>query len=166
MRKLKFTDVKHWCQITQLVKGIASIWTQIWIQKLCFFPVYYEHQTIFGIHQLFYCMMPQERVGQDILRIAWNVTLDLCKWKQPEGWPAQKMRETVDGLQTSAQETVLTLRLTIPVYTIRDENLSLLFSCYNQRKREALCWFLCVLKGRGQATVKMLPFHGSPFTFH
>ena len=62
----------------------------------------------------------------------------------------QTVRKTVYGLQTSAQETVLALRLTIPIHTIRDENLSLSFSCYNQGKREALCWLFSVFKGWDQ----------------
>ena len=60
------------------------------------------------------------------------------------------MRKTVYGLQTSGQETVLALRLTIPIHTIRDENLSLSFSCYNQGKREALYWLFSVFKGWDQ----------------
>ena len=84
-----------------------------------------------------------KRESQDILTIALNVTLDLHKWQQ-------SVRKTVYGLQTSGQETVLALRLTIPIHTIRDENLSLSFSCYNQGKREALCWLFSVFNGWDQ----------------
>ena len=57
----------------------------------------------------------------------------------------------VYDLQTSAQETVLTLRLTSPIHTIRNENLSVSFSSYTTKeKREALCWLFSVFKGWDQ----------------
>ena len=108
------------------------------IMKLCMVSINYF---------IAWCL---ERESEDILTIALNITLDLHKWQQSEGWLSQMVRKTVYGLHTSAQETVLTLRLTIPIYTIRDENPSLLFSCYNQRKRETLCWLFSVFKGGDQ----------------
>ena len=92
-----------------------------------------------------------ERKSQNVLTIALNVTLDLRKWQQSEGWLSQTVRKMVYDLQTSAQETVLTLRLTIPIHTIRNENLSVSFSSYTTKeKREALCWLFSVFKGWDQ----------------
>lgn len=63
--------------------------------------------------------MRQERVGHNVLRVAGNVTSDLAKWKQLEEWTSQRIRETIYRLRTSAQETVLTLSLTILIRGIK-----------------------------------------------